>query len=275
MFGFVKIGKPELRIKEYEMYKAIYCSLCKYLGKEYGIVARMMLNYDYTFLAMLIMAQADGFEGISRRRCVCNPIKKCNYCNNCNSEMTMPAAALVILAWHKNLDNISDEKGIKRLLSAVLKPLLRHSFNKAKKNYPDIADISKKYIDEQTALEKTDCSDIDAACEPSGRLLAQLFGFCAVECNKRAAYELGKNMGKWIYLCDAVSDYSDDLKKGRYNPFRNSDNIKERAKVNMRFYLKNAQSAFELLEIKKFKNILGNILYVGMEDVTDKELETL
>ena len=50
MFGYVKPDKSELRIKEYETYKAVYCALCKELGKRYGLMSRLTLNYDYTFL---------------------------------------------------------------------------------------------------------------------------------------------------------------------------------------------------------------------------------
>ena len=82
MFGYIRISKPELKVKEYEMYKAVYCSLCKYLGKEYGILSRLTLSYDFTFLALLNMSLKDGCENFHKGRCAFNPIKKCNYCEN-------------------------------------------------------------------------------------------------------------------------------------------------------------------------------------------------
>ena len=56
MFGYIKADKPEMKIKEFEIYKAVYCSLCKELGKSYGLLARLTLSYDFTFLALLNMA---------------------------------------------------------------------------------------------------------------------------------------------------------------------------------------------------------------------------
>ena len=52
MLGYVTIAKGELKIKEYDTYKAIYCSLCKQLGKDYGIFAKFILSYDFVFLAI-------------------------------------------------------------------------------------------------------------------------------------------------------------------------------------------------------------------------------
>ena len=92
MFGYVKAYKPELRIKEFEFYKAVYCSLCRDLGKKYGLVSRFSLSYDFTFLALLQMSLVGGQVPTERKRCVCNPLKKCNYL--CASQLPeMPTAA--------------------------------------------------------------------------------------------------------------------------------------------------------------------------------------
>ena len=122
MFGYIRIAKPELKIKEYETYKAVYCTLCRTLGKEYGIWTRFTLSYDFTFLALLNMALSDGCDEAERKHCVCNPLKKCNYCKN-DEKIKMPAAAAIIMVYYKLLDNIADEKGIKKLGFILLKPL--------------------------------------------------------------------------------------------------------------------------------------------------------
>ena len=129
MFGYVKVCKPELKIKEFEFYKAVYCSLCKQLGKEYGPLARLTLNYDFTFLALLSMALDDENYTACRKRCTCNPLKKCNYI--CEKEqLSFPSGAAMIMLYYKLLDNIADEKGFKKLGCLILfagitiKPLL-------------------------------------------------------------------------------------------------------------------------------------------------------
>lgn len=77
MFGYVRACKPELKIKEYETYKAVYCSLCRLMGREYGLWSRFTLSYDFTFLALLNMAMTDGCDPVERGRCFFNPLKKC------------------------------------------------------------------------------------------------------------------------------------------------------------------------------------------------------
>jgi hypothetical protein len=67
VFGYVKAYKPELRVKEFEFYKAVYCSLCRDLGKKYGLVSRFSLSYDFTFLALLQLSLDDGNVNTCRK----------------------------------------------------------------------------------------------------------------------------------------------------------------------------------------------------------------
>ena len=272
MFGYVRASKPELRVKEYEMYKAVYCSLCRFLGREYGIAARMMLNYDFTFLALLIMSLQDGFSGTERKACVCNPLKRCTYCKNENDSMTLPAAALVILTKHKIEDNINDERGIQRLLYILAKPLFAKPYKKAAGKYPEIAAAAAEYMQKQAALEKDACKNLDLAAAPSGEFLGKLFMQSSCK-DERILYELGEKLGRWIYIMDAVCDYTDDIKHGRYNPLSDSEDCVGRARASMSFCIARARAAFELLDIKKLKDILGNILYVGLDETMEKELK--
>ena len=100
MFGYIRACKPELRMKEYELYKAVYCSLCKKLGKNYGIFARFTLSYDFTFLAMLQLGMNDANVCMEQKRCAFNPLKKCNYCKD-DTALKMPAAAAMIMLYYK------------------------------------------------------------------------------------------------------------------------------------------------------------------------------
>ena len=100
MFGYVRIAKGELKVKEYEMYKAVYCSLCRDLGRSYGPISRLTLSYDFTFLALLNMSLSDECDCIERKRCAFNPLKKCNYCKEDN-DLKMPSAAAMIMLYYK------------------------------------------------------------------------------------------------------------------------------------------------------------------------------
>ena len=134
MFGYIRACKPEMRIKEFEMYKTVYCSLCKELGKSYGPFARLTLSYDFTFLALLNMSLKKDFCGTERKLCKCNPLKKCTYLRE-GSDLEMPAAAAMIMLYYKILDNISDEKGIKKCAYKMIKPLFNRSHKKAAQKF--------------------------------------------------------------------------------------------------------------------------------------------
>ena len=73
MFGYVKPFKPHMRICEYDTYKAVYCGLCKILGKEYGFVSRMTLSYDFAFLGLMALALNDSPAEIEPQRCIAHP----------------------------------------------------------------------------------------------------------------------------------------------------------------------------------------------------------
>ncbi len=274
MFGYVKACKPELKIKEYETYKAVYCSLCKKLGKSYGLLSRFTLSYDFTFLALLNMSLKDGCDGFERKRCAFNPLKKCNYCKNLDA-IDMPAAAAMIMLYYKILDNIADERGLKKVTYWCLKPIFSRAHKKAAQNYPQIEAAVSEYITAQNALEKANCTSIDEAADPTAKVMEKILSICSEdEMQKRVLQRMGYCLGRYIYLLDASIDLPEDIKKGSFNVLKNidDDDINDRIKKQLYFCVNEAAKAFELLDIKKYKTILGNIIYLGLEETFLKEL---
>ena len=278
MFGYIRIAKPELKIKEYETYKAVYCTLCRTLGKEYGIWTRFTLSYDFTFLALLNMSLSDGCDAVERKRCTCNPLKKCNYCKS-DEKIKMPAAAAMIMVYYKLLDNIEDERGIKKLGYITLKPLFFHAHKKAARIYPQVEEIISEYISEQSALENENCAELDRAADPTAKALSALLQLCSEDLTqKRVLDRLGYCLGRYIYILDAACDLPEDIKSGSYNCLKASVEgdpqkyAKDRATPQLYFCANEAGRAFELLDIKKYRTILGNIIYLGLEDTFKKEL---
>lgn len=271
MFGYIRIEKPELKVKEYEMYKAVYCSLCRELGRSYGLLARLTLSYDFTFLALLNIALRDGCTQIERKRCAFNPLKKCNYCKS-GKEFSMPTAAAMIMLYYKLCDNIADEKGLKRLGYIFLKPLFTSAYKKAKKKYIYIDEIISEYIDEQTLLERSGCNELDKISNPTAKALSRIFMLCSEdEIQKRVLERLGYCIGRYIYILDAACDLEEDIKKASYNVLKNNYD-EGKIKAQLYFCINEACAAFELLDIKKYKAILGNVLYLGLEETFKKEL---
>ncbi|MBQ8304455.1 MAG: hypothetical protein IJX79_05900 [Clostridia bacterium] len=274
MFGYVRAYKPEMRVKEFEMYKAIYCSLCKKLGKTYGILSRFTLNYDFTFLCLLELSLSEKPCELCRKNCTFNPFKKCNYCTDLSEGFDLPAAAAMIMLYYKITDNIEDEKGIKRLGARVAKMVFSSSHKKAAKAHPETEKIVADYIAEQREFENQGKFDLDAAADPTAKALGKIFLlFGKNSADQRILRRLGYCIGRYIYIIDAVSDYESDLKHGSYNPFNGHkvQEMIESAKQAVNLSAAEAARAFELLDICKFKDILGNIIYLGLEE-TSKEV---
>lgn len=278
MFGYIRADKPEMKVKEFEMYKAVYCSLCKELGKSYGFLSRLTLSYDFTFLALLNMSLKDGCNTIERKRCAFNPLKKCNYCKE-TDDLKMPSAAAMIMLYYKIKDNIADEKGIKKLGYYCLLPIFGGAYKKAKKNNPLLEDIVSEYINSQTKLEKENCNQLDKVADPTAKALSKIFMLCSDdETEKRILERLGYCLGRYIYLLDAACDLEKDIKTNSYNVLKfelledKQKYINERVVPQLYFCVNEAGKAFELLEFKKYKHILGNIIYLGLEQTFKKEL---
>ena len=276
MFGYIRACKPEMRIKEYELYKAVYCSLCKELGKHYGILARFTLSYDFTFLALLSMSLNENICGLKQKSCTCNPFKKCNYLES-NEELKLPAAAAMILIYYKLLDNIEDEKGVKKIVYELLKYLFSSAHKKAANSFPKISETVSIYIKSQQQLEKENCSNIDMAAEPTAICMAEIFkSLSDDELTRRCLDRVGYSIGRYIYILDAAVDLDDDIKFDRYNPLKNWVADKEFDKgfveQQLNICIAEAAKAYELIDIKKFKNILDNLIYLGLQDTMKKEL---
>ena len=76
MFGYVKINKMDLTFREYEHYRGYYCGLCKYLKDNHGEISRVSLNYDITFLILILTAVYKPKSTIIEEGCITNPFKK-------------------------------------------------------------------------------------------------------------------------------------------------------------------------------------------------------
>ena len=220
MLGYVKPDKPELKIKEYEIYRGFYCSLCKALGKKYSFASRLFLSYDVTFFLIFLYAlKPDVKPEFKKGRCPFNPFKKCNYINVNTEEFDFAVAFSVIMTYYKIKDNIRDSRFYKKAAYIMLLPFISIKHRKAKKLFPEIEDIVKQSINEQIILEKEECDICDKAAHPSATALAKCFCIYADKDNENLFYRFGYCLGRYVYLIDAFDDIEKDRKNKSYNVF--------------------------------------------------------
>ena len=75
MFGYVTPLKPELKIREYEMFRGYYCGVCMHIKDNFGNIPRLALNYDMAFLGLLLDALHSEEPNIQFKRCMAHPLK--------------------------------------------------------------------------------------------------------------------------------------------------------------------------------------------------------
>ena len=82
MFGYIAIHKPELKVREYEVYQAAYCGLCRSLKRRHGRLGQMTLSFDMTFLALLLTGLYEPETRNGIQRCAAHPLHRHPYREN-------------------------------------------------------------------------------------------------------------------------------------------------------------------------------------------------
>ena len=273
MFGYVIVDKPSLRIREYDYYRATYCGLCHAMGKCTGCVSRLTLSYDTTFF-VLVREMLDGTKvEFVKKRCVRHPIKKIETVK-INPQLEYSACVGAQLAYGKIVDNINDEKGMKRFVANVCKVLFSKMDMKSFDQIPTISGFISEKLELISQIEEERTKSIDVPAEVFGDMMAGLLAYGFEGEKKMIAEKIGKRIGRWIYIVDAFDDYESDRKSGSYNPFVElydgedfgDDDLLSISKM-LEAELSIAFSAIELLDDDSDKNrseIIKNILCLGM-----------
>jgi len=282
VFGYVRPNKSELLVKEYEQYKAVYCQLCRVLGRDYGWPARFFLSYDCTFYALLALSVTGERVTPCRERCVCNPLKRCRYLEGGGEAYSKAAALTVLLAYYKLEDDIADDGFLKSLGKRLLRPYAKRKAHRAGMRYPYLAECAGKAIGAQKAAEE-EGAGIDQCAEPTAQLLAGVFGDIAGENEKQAVplKQFGYFLGRWVYMMDAADDLTDDLRTGAFNPFINRLDLWGKARLsederrhadqfcNEALNRSAAQMALplNLIGMGNFAPIIENVVYKGLPEL--------
>lgn len=270
MFGYLQPYKDELKVKEYELYKSVYCGLCRQLGKSYGIISRLTLSYDCTILAMLSLSLKNEKSCVTKGRCVCSPMKKCLYCSGSGDSFKFAAAVSVITAYYKLHDTAEDSKFFKKIFAKLLKLIFSRNHKKAAADYPSVENAVKKMMENQRLAENENGS-IDKSADSTAKMLSELCAMLSDDIKQKKVLEVfGYYLGRWIYLIDAADDIEKDIKNNNFNPFKNrykSSDIKPLMNycndvLNMT--VSQITAAYNLLDIDGYKEILDNVIYNGI-----------
>ena len=285
MFGYVRAHNAELKVKEYEAYRGVYCGLCRSMGKCTGQCSRMTLSFDFAFLALLRICLSGERVEFESRRCIAHPLKKRSMMKR-TATLEYCARAAAILNYHKIKDDLSDERGIKKLFAVAALPLVAGARRRALR--AGLGELDRGVytrLCELSELEKKRVASVDAPATVFGEILALICSYGLEGADARIAAQLGKSVGKWIYSVDALDDIPSDAKRGRYNPFLllyggrapSGEQLSGVADALRAALADEAETALDLVECDNriIKNIVDNIMFLGLPDVMDGVIRKL
>jgi len=219
MFGYVRPLVSEMKVRENEMFRALYCGLCRAMGKHTGCASTLTLSYDFVFLAVFRSALTGEKLTVEKHRCALHPLKKRAMAAD-SETLRYCARAAALLTFAKLQDDLTDERGLRRLIARTLHPAASALRRRARKvsGMEDLENALAASLLRLGELEKAQCDSIDEPASCFGSLLAEILAFGLSGTEERIAREAGDAVGRFIYVIDAADDAADDAQKGRYNP---------------------------------------------------------
>lgn len=268
MFGYVRPASEYLTEEQAKCFQSAYCGLCHALGRRYGSAGRMILNYDFAFLAMLL---SDHDDTKCRKRCVMHPVKG-RPCT-CGNAFDLAADMSVILTWWQLQDGISDHGFWSGLPYRAAALLLRRSYRDAKSRCPRFDKNTSLHLQALSRLEKERCASIDAAADTFAQLLSDASEEVAQPVKRRVLSQMLYHLGRWIYLIDAADDLQKDRKTGSYNPLPlryaltgdmlTEDSRRELAQT-LDASIRSMATAFELGDFGLYTPVIESVVYHGL-----------
>lgn len=273
MYGYVRPPLGILPEEETERFRRMYCGLCHTLGRRYGTAARFILNYDFTFLAILLSRPGEQEEASAR--CLVSPVRRRDFLKS-GPALELAADESVILAYWQLRDGVADHDWLHGLKYRGVSRVLEPAYRKAAEVRKDFDQRTRRQLEHLGELERERCPSIDRAADA----FAQLLEAAALEVDdpvrQRVLRQMLYHLGRWVYLADAADDLKKDAHDGNYNP------------VALRFGLENGvwtpearqafaatldhsihmmTTAFELWDFGQWTPILESTLYTGLFQV--------
>ena len=261
MFGYVIVNKPEMKFKDFDVYRSFYCGLCRELKRKYGVSGQISISYDMTFVVVLLSGLYEPPTKQGTTRCAVHPVNKQQVRKN---EMTEYGADMnILLTYYKCMDDWNDEKKVTRRIYAAL---LQNRENHLEEVYKEKIPVIIEHLEWLSAWEKEGEKDLDKMAGCFGKIMEEILAV-RHDMWEKSLRKIGFYLGKFIYLLDAYDDVEKDAENGNYNPFSEKCMLKgfeEEVRSILIMMLAEVCKEFEKLPVIKYGDILRNILYSGV-----------
>lgn len=267
MFGYVRPLTAELRVRELEEYKALYCGLCRAMGRRHGLLARFTLNYDFVFLTMVLAGEAEPCGSV-RRRCPAHPLRRRDMCCAMPS-LDIAADESLILSYHKLRDDVGDSGFFRGLPPRIAAAALKRAYRRAAAQQPQFDRTVVQCLDELHTLEAERSPSLDRPADTFARILQAAAPDTGDTARDRALGQMLYHVGRWVYLIDAWDDLEKDAQSGAYNPVdARYDGAGREHRQDIALTLLHSRNlagaAYELAKTGRWDTIVSNILYLGL-----------
>ena len=260
MFGYVNASRKELSKEEQRRYQAAYCGICRQIRERSSDLSRLGLSYDMAFLSLLLMSLYEPEEHAGGSACMLHPIRKRPWLD---SEFIRYGADMnVALAYYNCLDDWQDDhKHSAKLMAEVF----AKGLPEIRERYPRQCRAIEECITRLSELEKQNCPNADEPAGCFGELMGELFVYYE-DMWAPHLRQLGRQLGRFIYLLDAAVDYRRDKRKGKYNPYiaMGMEEDWTRWEEYLVLAMGRCTQAYEMLPLVQDKGLLDNILYSGI-----------
>lgn len=265
VFGYVRPARGELKCRDMDLYRAVYCGLCRTLRRRHGPLAPMFLNFDFTFLALLLAPGDEPFLP-ERGRCYANPLRK-KLMYQSTPALEIAADESLILAYWKLRDGARDEGALGGLPERALSWLMYFGYQRCAQYRPEFDRAVRESLEALGRLEREQSPSIDRTADAFARLLQAAVPGTGDSAHDRGMELLLYHLGRWLYLIDARDDLEEDRARGRYNPValrygRAGDD--DALGNTLEQSLNLARSALAMLDFGCRAPVIENVFYFGL-----------
>ena len=278
MFGYVRPSQ-DLPEEERRRFGRAYCGLCHVLGKRYGTAARFILNYDFTFLAILLSEREEG--PVHYGRCAAHPVHGRDRLESTEA-LVLAADESVIMAYWQARDGVEDHDWFHGLKYRGASAVLEGAYRKAAKARPAFDASTRRQLMALAELERANCPSMDRAADTFAVLLQGAAQAGDEPVRRRVLEQMLYHLGRWVYLVDAADDLKKDAAAGIYNPVALryglakgiwTEEARESFAATLDHSIHMMATAFELWDFGVWTPVLKTTLYAGLFRVGKAVLE--
>lgn len=278
MFGYVRPSQ-DLPEEERRRFGRAYCGLCHVLGKRYGTAARFILNYDFTFLAILLSEREEG--PVHYGRCAAHPVHGRDRLESTEA-LVLAADESVIMAYWQARDGVEDHDWFHGLKYRGASAVLEGAYRKAAKARPAFDASTRRQLMALAELERANCPSMDRAADTFAVLLQGAAQAVDEPVRRRVLEQMLYHLGRWVYLVDAADDLKKDAAAGTYNPVALryglakgiwTEEARESFAATLDHSIHMMATAFELWDFGVWTPVLKTTLYASLFRVGKAVLE--